>query len=146
MLFYGDVRLPERLWKHVYPEPMSGCWLWGAGQSMGYAKLTSVTPMPLHRYFLILDTDHEPDSSIYACHHCDTRPCVNPSHLYWGDAKSNSGDHNGRHGHPNSHKTHCPAGHELVEGNLVPWKLARGVRECRKCSHAQKMAWKARNR
>jgi hypothetical protein len=36
---YGDERLPERFWKYVYPEPNTGCWLWGAGTNGdGYAR------------------------------------------------------------------------------------------------------------
>lgn len=30
MVDYGDSRLPDRFWDKVFPEPMSGCWLWGA--------------------------------------------------------------------------------------------------------------------
>jgi hypothetical protein len=66
--------------------------------------------------------------------------------LYWGDAKSNAGDHNRRYGHPNSLKNHCPVNHALTEGNLVAWKLAHGVRECLTCSRRHKQAWKERNR
>lgn len=29
---------------------------------------------------------------IFACHHCDNPPCVNPAHLYWGDARTNAAD------------------------------------------------------
>ena len=28
----------------------------------------------------------------YACHHCDNPPCINPDHLYVGNAKSNARD------------------------------------------------------
>lgn len=145
-LQYGDERISPRIWEHVHPEPLSGCWLWGAGQSKGYARLTDVTPGGLHRLVLTVDSGISPPPSIHACHHCDTPPCVNPAHLYWGRAKANAGDHNRRHGHPNAHKTHCPQGHVLEDGNLVAWKLKRGIRECATCSRAHKAAWKERNR
>lgn len=42
-----------------------------------------------HRVALTLATGVD---GHFACHHCDNPPCVNPGHLYWGDAKTNSED------------------------------------------------------
>lgn len=142
---YGDERFPLLIWKKVYPEPNTGCWLWGGGQNgVGYPSYNG--KWNVHRQFLKVETRRTPPASVFACHTCDTPQCVNPDHLYWGDAKTNADDRNTRHGHPNSLKTHCPEDHELVEGNLVPWKFSKGIRECLTCSRNHKRAWKARNR
>jgi hypothetical protein len=33
-----------------------------------------------------------PDDEAFCCHHCDVRLCVNPEHLYWGNAATNIQD------------------------------------------------------
>jgi len=36
--------------------------------------------------------DKEPPRTVFACHRCDNRLCINPKHVYWGTAKSNKSD------------------------------------------------------
>lgn len=42
-----------------------------------------------HRVALALATRAD---GMFACHHCDRPPCVEPTHLYWGDPRSNADD------------------------------------------------------
>src|SRR5690606_38480338 len=57
------------------------------------------------------------------------------SNLRWGTKSENQLD-SVRHGtHHQANKTHCPRGHELVEGNLARRKLP--YRQCLTCERAR---------
>ena len=45
-----------------------------------------------HNYALRLAVGPPPPGKNRACHTCATPACVNPAHLYWGDALDNSRD------------------------------------------------------
>ena len=46
-----------------------------------------------HRLAKILKDEIEnPPPEVFACHKCDNRTCINPSHIYWGTAKTNKSD------------------------------------------------------
>jgi hypothetical protein len=68
----------------------SGCWEWQGcvtpGPSGGYGQIRyGGRILRVHRAML-----GEPSGMV--CHHCDNPPCVNPDHLYVGDAKTNAED------------------------------------------------------
>jgi len=67
------------------------CWLWQkALTSHGYATMRVGTKMvKVHRAMLIEATGLV---GKFACHKCHVRRCVNPDHLYWGDAATNNAD------------------------------------------------------
>jgi hypothetical protein len=44
-----------------------------------------------HRYVCAL-AHGEPETGMQAAHRCGNKLCVNPSHLYWADAKTNMAD------------------------------------------------------
>jgi hypothetical protein len=67
-------------------------------------------------------------------HACDNRACINVEHLFLGTYQDNALDMvaKGRHGKPESKKTHCPQGHAYSEENTWLDKK-RNARHCREC-------------
>jgi HNH endonuclease len=85
--------LDQRILQKCEPEPNSGCWLWTAGcDTAGYghmnykARLTRAS-----RLSWIAFRGPIPDR-MWVLHRCDVRCCVNPDHLFLGDAKTNAAD------------------------------------------------------
>lgn len=116
------------------------CWEWTAGKSTaGYGRFatTSLQRGPgrfaqAHRYAWEQLVGPIPDG-LFLDHLCRNRACVNPDHL---EPVTNRVNLLRGYGvtRRNAAKTHCPRGHALVDGNLMPCRLARGQRECRTCS------------
>jgi hypothetical protein len=75
----------------IKPLP-GGCWFWIAGKRQGYgiAKWFGKN-RPVHSITKELESGVRPPGKI-ACHKCDNKWCVNPSHVYWGTYKSNTRD------------------------------------------------------
>lgn len=71
----------------------NGCWEWvNSIETNRYGKCGGGYPDQLaHRASFILFKGNIPDG-MYVCHHCDNPPCINPDHLFLGDAKSNALD------------------------------------------------------
>ena len=71
-------------------------------------------------------------------HKCDTRACVNPSHLFAGTLLENMRDcaAKGRMNNGNKNKTHCSRGHPFTPDNTKEKKGGR--RECRICKREAK--------
>ena len=86
------IRYPIRFWTRV--DLIGNCWEWrGARNQSGYGTLSNSAGMPplAHRASWVLHHGPIPqDADI--CHSCDNPSCVNPSHLWIGDAKSNGAD------------------------------------------------------
>jgi len=125
-------RTPEkRFWAKV--EKTETCWLWTAGRDRyGYGQFWFAgRHVGAHGFAYQLLVGPVPDG-LQIDHCCRVRHCVNPAHLEPVTCRENlmRGDTPAaRH----VAKTHCPQGHPLVPGNLVPFQLRRGHRECLTC-------------
>lgn len=123
----------ERFWSHV--DRTGDCWEWTAYRDRDGYGITNAaafgTPRA-HRVAYALLIGPIPDG-MQLDHLCRNRSCVNPDHLEPVTNRENQ-----RRGvtvsSANSVKTHCPRGHALEGDNLIPYRLERGMRECRTCA------------
>lgn len=129
---FGDARLPDRFWEKAIPEPMTGCWLWTAGLSDGYARFQDGWKRyKAHRYSYVMLVGPVADG-LDMDHKCRTTCCVNPAHLEPVTHRVNV--QRGAAGDRQKAKTHCPKGHEYAGENLY----VHGTnRQCRACGRAR---------
>lgn len=89
--------LLPRFEKFVFPDPNSGCWLWGGSEgTQGYGQFGvrvggKSMPKLAHRVAWALYRGPIPDG-ICVLHRCDVRLCVNPDHLFLGSVPDNQRD------------------------------------------------------
>lgn len=95
----------------------SGCWIWkGARNNHGYGTLhVNGRDFLAHRFSYTLFRSKIPQG-LLVLHHCDNPSCVNPSHLFLGDAKENGLDCN-RKGR--RHQARGEANHSKLKANAV---------------------------
>ena len=83
----------ESLTARMTKDSETGCWIWSGTPSQRYGQIR----MPngknelVHRLAWKLWCGPIPDGA-WVCHRCDTPRCINPVHLFLGDAKANSAD------------------------------------------------------
>lgn len=136
---FGDPRIPDRIWDKLHPEPNTGCWLWsGAASEDDYGTTARYSRVEgkksrngmVHRWLLEVDTGKV---GVQARHvRCRQPRCCNPDHLAWGSNSDNQKDSVRDGTHVWARKTHCPRGHEYVEGNIY-WRHTPRRRACLTC-------------
>ena len=123
----------ERFWSKV--EKTVGCWIWkGRKTARGYGEFWMNSDrgiIPAHRAAYELIVGKVPDG-LTLDHLCKNKACVNPDHLEPVTNRENLLRGGGTTS-INAKKTHCPKGHPLIEGNLVPSYLEYGQRTCLTC-------------
>lgn len=124
----------ERFFDKVFPEPMSGCWLWDAAIARGgYGHFwLGKRLVYAHRFSYELTRGKIPDGMVID-HKCCVPSCVNPDHLEAVSQKENAQRtvDRGRWHNRHARKTHCPHGHPYFGDNLY---FDSGYRRCRECS------------
>jgi hypothetical protein len=93
--------LRQRIDSNSVPVTESGCFIWMGCVSNGYGRIRipnmRVTAY-VHRIVCLLSIGYVPEDALI-CHHCDTRVCCNPAHVYIGSHATNINDavRRGRH-------------------------------------------------
>jgi len=91
--------LESRFWDKVVIKDSTECWIWtGTKLKRGYGFVRrngKLRYTHVHCYFLT--TGYMPHVGEYICHTCNNPSCVNPSHLYLGNARTNSDDRERRY-------------------------------------------------
>lgn len=131
---FGDSSLREVIWRNIYPETNTGCWLWGGhingdGYGRGYlvagGRLVMAHRMTFESVHGVLPEGMELD------HLCRTRACCNPAHLEAVSHRENI--LRGKSPQAiNSRKESCIRGHSLTDNANIYWSTRKGVKH-RKC-------------
>lgn len=92
----SDAQTQARFLQKIHPT--QECWMWIAGKlSSGYGVFFHKgKSVKAHRFSWEMFEGKIPKDKI-VCHSCDTPACVNPAHLWLGDARENVKDRDTKH-------------------------------------------------
>ena len=95
--FCKKVLLEDRFWEKVNKtNNINDCWNWTAGcrKKDGYGTLKyNKKFIDAHRLsWMVANNKFDLTSKDFICHKCDNKKCVNPNHLFLGNAKINAKD------------------------------------------------------
>lgn len=141
-LDFGDTRLPERFWDRVFPEPNTGCWLWGGAEDRKFIRARGTyDAYGIYRHEGRTRRAHVVIAEVVGFriegwdvrHLCHSRSCVNPDHLVAGSRSQNMQDakREGTTRNQFSYATHCINSHEFTKENT--YTRPTGGRACRRC-------------
>lgn len=143
-----DAITPEdiaRFWIKVDKRGPDECWEWNSWRTNGYGGFSLKRAHVRATHFALwLAGKAKPSPDHEACHTCDNRGCVNPTHLWWGTRLDNMTDMHRKGRGPHASKTHCHNGHPLSGRNLAI--NVKGWRVCRTCSRVANLKYKHRVR
>lgn len=75
-----------------YITASGGCWEWiGYRETKGYGCFRAGVRLRAHRVSYAIHHNRDP-GPFMVCHSCDNRGCVNPAHLWLGNASDNNRD------------------------------------------------------
>jgi hypothetical protein len=84
---------PEDLIVQHVDKQDSGCWFWkGSKDKYGYGQIKVGGVLKRTHRFAYEVYYGEFDKKLHVCHHCDQPSCINPDHLFLGNAKDNATD------------------------------------------------------
>lgn len=91
------IEAAARFSQKYIPEPNTGCFLWaGAADRRGYGRFNFGGTTILATHAALALRGMKLAKGQYVCHRCDTPACVNPDHLFLGDAVINREDARGK--------------------------------------------------
>lgn len=127
------IALATRFFAKVSPEPNSGCHLWlGASTLAGYGIINIAGhTRTANSVSLELAGKLRPSPESFALHKCDTPPCVNPDHLFWGTHEDNMADQKAKRRHWATRAPRCAHGHDWTPTNTRIG--GDGRKNCRTC-------------
>lgn len=140
-------KIIDRFWTKV--DKSQDCWLWtDSCTEDGYGTFHPSQARRLwwpheraHRFSYIVTNGPIEPLVLMVCHSCDNPPCVNPDHLFLGDAQINTDDmiSKGRHRNGREGSADCKWGHALSGDNLYinPTSNNRECVTCRKRRHLE---------